>query len=147
MRTDGDLIRFRHSGVGYRLSVGLQISIVYRIEREKGYTLVLWVGVVTANQFLTHARRLSSDADWPPPRRLHFSDLRLASLDASMDEAILQTAADLYGQRPDKIANMKVAIVADNAFWKAIEFERIISRYWAFTIVFNALPTACTGLT
>jgi hypothetical protein len=122
------------------------MSIVYRIDKEKGYTLVLWVGVVTADEFLTHVRQLSSDADWPPPGRLHFADLRIASLDASMDEVILQAAADLYGQHPDKIASMKVAIVADNAFWKAIEFERIISQYGAVVIVFNALPTACIWL-
>jgi len=122
------------------------MSIVYRIDKEEGYTLVLWVGVVTADEFLTHVRRLSSDADWPPPGRLHFADLRIASLDASMDEAILQAAADLYGQHPDKIASMKVAIVADNAFWKATEFERIVSQYGALPIVFNALPTACIWL-
>jgi hypothetical protein len=122
------------------------MSIVYRIDKEKGYTLVLWEGVVTADEFLTHVRRLSSDADWPPSGRLHFSDLRTASLDASMDEAILQAAADLYSQHPDKIASMKVAIVANNAFWKAVEFERIISQYGAFAIVFNALQTACTWL-
>jgi hypothetical protein len=122
------------------------VSIVYRIDKAKGYTLVLWDGVVTASEFLTHVRRLSSDADWPPPKRLHLSDLRIASLDASMDEAILQAAADLYGQHLDKIASMKVAIVADNAFWKAIEFERIISQYGASAIVFNTLPTACIWL-
>ena len=122
------------------------MSIVYRIDKEKGYTLVLWEGVVTADEFLTHIRRLSSDTDWPPSRRLHLSDLHTASLDASMDEAILQAAAHLYGQHPDKIASMKVAIVANSAFWKAVEFERIISQYGAFAIVFNALPTACTWL-
>jgi hypothetical protein len=63
-----------------------------------------------------------------------------------MDEAILQAAADLYGQHSDKVASMRVAIVADNAFWKAIEFERIISRYGASAIVFNTLPTACLWL-
>ena len=122
------------------------MSIVYRIDKEKGYTLVVWEGVVTADEFLAHIRRLSSDTDWPPPRRLHLSDLHTASLDASMDEAILQAAAHLYGQHLDKIASMKVAIVANSAFWKAVEFERIISQYGAFAIVFNALPTACTWL-
>src|SRR5262245_39803671 len=122
------------------------MSIVYRIDQEKGYTIVLWEGVVTADEFLTHVRRLSSDAAWPPPGRLHLSDLHTASLDASMDAAILQAAADLYGQHPAKIARLKVAIVADSAFWHAVEFERIIAQYGAVAIVFNALPTACTWL-
>ena len=43
------------------------MSIVYRIDKEKGCTLVLWDGVVTADEFLAHVRRLSSNADWPPP--------------------------------------------------------------------------------
>lgn len=63
------------------------MSIVYRIDKGKGFTVVLWDGVVTADAFLAHVRRLSSDADWPPSRRLHLSDLRHTALDASMDEA------------------------------------------------------------
>ena len=122
------------------------MSIVYRIDKEKGYTLVVWEGVVTADEFLAHIRRLSSDTDWPPPRRLHLSDLHTASLDASMDEAILQAAAHLYGQHPDKIASMKVAIVATSAFWKAVEFERItvVSRESISTMM-NYQPTPCKG--
>ena len=41
---------------------------------------------------------------------------------------------------------MRAAIVAGEAFPKAVEFERLISRYGASAIVFNSLGTACTWL-
>ena len=122
------------------------MSIVYRIDKEKGLTVVLWEGVVTADDFLAHVRRLTSDADWPPPRRLHLSHLRFTSLDASMDEAIIEKAADLYGNHLKKGVNMKVAIVADEAFMKAVAFERVLLRYGASVVVFNFLDNACTWL-
>ena len=92
------------------------MSIVYRIDKEKGLTLVLWEGVVTADDFLAHVRRLTSDADWPPPKRLHLSHLWFTSLDASMDDAIIDKAAHLYGNHLETGENMKVAIVASEAF-------------------------------
>jgi hypothetical protein len=122
------------------------MSIVYHIDKEKGITVVLWDGVITADAFLAHVRRLSADADWPPSRRLHLSDLRNAALDASMDEATIEKAAEIYGKHQNKIANMKVAIVAGEPFNKAVIFERAISRYGATAIVFNFLDTACTWL-
>jgi len=122
------------------------MSIAYRIHKESGFTLVHWDGVVAAADFLAHVQRLSSDADWPPFRRLHISDLRNTSLDASMDHAALEAAAEIYGRHSDKLANLKVAVVADEAFWKAVDFERLISRYGASVTVFNFLDTACKWL-
>ena len=122
------------------------MSIVYRIDQEKGLTLVLWEGVVTADEFLAHVRRLCSDADWPPPKRLHLSHLRFTSLDASMDDAIIDKAAHLYGTHLATGENMKVAIVASEAFKKAVAFERVLLRYGASVVVFNFLENACTWL-
>lgn len=93
-----------------------------------GATLVVWGEVVTADDFLAHVRRLSSDADWPPSSRLHLSDLRMTSLDASLDEAVIEKAANLYGQHRHKIANMRVAVVAGEAFRKAVVFERALQQ-------------------
>jgi hypothetical protein len=70
----------------------------------------------------------------------------MASLDASMDDATIERAADLYGKHRSKIANMKVAIVAGVAFMTAVAFEREIARYGASAIVFNSLDIACTWL-
>jgi hypothetical protein len=124
------------------------MGIKYRIDQKKGITLALWEGLVTAEEFLAHVRRLTSDPDWPPPRRLHFADLRSTSLDASIDEGILETAADLYARRLERLAGMKAAIVAGSlqAYTKAVVVERLADRYGASVIVFNGLDTACTWL-
>ena len=122
------------------------MSIVYRIDQEKGLTLVLWEGVVTADEFLAHVRRLCADADWPPPKRLHLSHLRSTALDASIDDAIIEKAAHLYGNHLQTGVTMKVAIVASEAFKKAVAFERVLLRYGASVVVFNFLENACTWL-
>ena len=122
------------------------MSIVYRIDKAKGLTVVLWEGVVTADDFLAHVRRLTSDADWSPPKRLHLSHLRFTSLDASMDAAIIEKAAHIFGTHLKQGENMKVAIVAAEAFKKAVAFERVLLRYGASVVVFNFLENACTWL-
>ena len=118
------------------------MSIVYRIDEKLGATLVVWTGVVTADEFLAHVGRLSSDAGWPPPERLHLSDLRVATLDTSLDEATIDEAASLYARHRQKIEKMKVAIVAGTGFEKAVAFERVLERHGATAIVFNFLDSA-----
>ena len=76
------------------------MSIVYRIDRAQGITIVLWDGAVTADEYLAHVRRLLSDADWPLHRHRQLGDLRTASVDA-IDEATLETAAALFGKHPE----------------------------------------------
>lgn len=121
---------------------GRSLSIVYRIDKKLGATFVVWAGVVGADEFLAHVRRLSSDADWPPPGHLHLSDLRTASLDPSLDDATISEAAVLYARHRHKIEKMKVAIVAGTAFDKAVVFERVLERHGATVIVFNFLDSA-----
>jgi len=121
------------------------MSIVYRVDRERGTAFVVWDGVVTAAQWLAHIRLLLADADWPPDGRRHLSDLRTATPDASIDEAVLKQAADLFGTHP-KIANLRAAIVAGDAFVKAGIFERLITRHRPFVFVFNTLNPACDWL-
>ncbi len=67
------------------------MSIVYEISKERGTTIVLWDGVVSAKEFLAHVQRLSSDPNWPPPMPRHISDLANASLDATMDKSVMDT--------------------------------------------------------
>jgi len=119
------------------------MSIVYRINQERGVAFVVWDGLVTADEWLAHVRRLLADADWPPDRRRHLSDLRTATPDASIDEVVLKQAADLFGPQ---VANLRAAIVAGDAFEKAGIFERLITRYRPFVFVFNTLNPACGWL-
>ena len=119
------------------------MSIAYRINQERGVAFVVWDGLVTADEWLAHVRRLLADADWPPDGRLHLSDLRTATPDASIDEVVLKQAADLFGPQ---VANLRAAIVAGDAFEKAGIFERLITRYRPFVFVFNTLNPACGWL-
>jgi hypothetical protein len=119
------------------------MSIVYRIEEERGVALVLWGGVVTADEWLTHVRRLVADPKWPPA--LHISDLRSAHLDPSIDEAAIQEGADLFG-RHEKFAGLRAAIVAGDAFQKARVFEDMVAHHWGLVFTFNSLDPACRWL-
>lgn len=122
------------------------MSIKYQINQEKGYCVVSWQGVVTAEDFLNHAQRLLSDANWPTVKRLQLTDLRACNLDASMNDDALQKAATIFGNHPEGIVGLKLAVVASETFWKALEFERLISPHGATVIVFNMLPDACEWL-
>jgi hypothetical protein len=120
------------------------VSISYRLDKQRGVTCAVWDGLVTADIFLAHARRLLADPDWPPGGR-HLSDLRTAQLDESLDDVALKTVADLYGTHP-KIGTMRVAVVAGEFFEKAGVFERYIARHRPFLFVFNSLNPACSWL-
>jgi hypothetical protein len=120
------------------------MSIVYRIDQERGIVFVVWDGVVIADEWLAHIRRLLADATWPPDGRMHLSDLRTATPDASIDEAVMKEAADLFGTHP-KLPNLRVAIVAGDAFVKAGMFERLVTRHRPFVFVFNTLNPPAGG--
>jgi hypothetical protein len=121
------------------------MSIVYHIDKERGLACVVWDGTVTAAEFLGHVQRLISDPEWPPAGKLHLVDLRTASVDDSIDDAVLEQAAELYGQQP-KVADVRAAIVAGGEFLKAGAFERWTLRYPMFVFVFNTLQPACEWL-
>ena len=63
-----------------------------------------------------------------------------------MNDAIIEQAAHLYGNHLETDVTMKVAIVASEAFKKAVAFERVLLRYGASVVVFNFLENACTWL-
>ena len=122
------------------------MSIAYRIDRDRRLALTRWSGSVTADEFLDHVRGLCSNPGWPPaPEGRQLCDLRFASLDASIDGGVLEKAASFYGQHAG-IDTLRVAIVADQAFWKAVKFDELYSRQGGNSIVFNALATACAWL-
>ena len=85
------------------------MSIVYRI--EDGVAFVLWDGLVKADEWLTHVRRLVADPAWPQSRALHLSDLRSADIDESINQAVLTEAAGLFGSH-NRIQQLRAAIVA-----------------------------------
>jgi hypothetical protein len=121
------------------------MGIVYHVDKEEGITYVVWDGPVEAEQWLAHVQRLLSDPDWPAARGLHLTDLRTGILDTAFDGSLLEEVATMFGSHA-KISKVKTAIVAHEAFQKALLYERLVSRFEPFVIVFNDLGTACTWL-
>jgi hypothetical protein len=119
------------------------MSIVYRI--EDGVAVVLWDGLVKADEWLAHVRRLVADPAWPPSRALHLSDLRSASIDESIDQVVLREAAGLFGSH-ERIQQLRAAIVAGHSFAKARMFEDLIARHRGLVFAFNSLRPACSWL-
>jgi hypothetical protein len=121
------------------------VTIVYHIDKEAGITYVIWDGVVAAEQYIAHVKRLLADPGWPPARGLHLSDLRTASLDSTIDKTVLENAVAMFAEHP-KISIVRTAIVAHAAFHKALLYERLISPVEPSVIVFHNLDTACLWL-
>jgi hypothetical protein len=119
------------------------MSIVYRI--DDGVAVVLWAGLVTADEWLAHVRHMVADPAWPPARGLHLSDLRSARIDASIDHAALSAGAALFGAH-DKIGDIRAAIVAGESFANARLFEDLIARQHGMAFAFNSLRPACDWL-
>jgi hypothetical protein len=121
------------------------MTILYHIDKQAGVTYVVWDGVVAAESYIAHVKKLLADPDWPPARGLHLSDLRSTSLDSSIEKAVLAKAVGMFSEHP-KIATVKTAIVAHEAFHQALLYERLISPIEPSVIVFHNLDTACMWL-
>ena len=121
------------------------MPIMYSIDMDLGLTLVRWHGMVTAEEFLAHTHKLSTDSHWPPSKYLHLADLRTATLHESVNQDILLKIAEMYSVHP-KVRSFKVAIVAPaEAFNKALVFQRLVQTYMS-VIVFFSFNTACVWL-
>ncbi len=124
------------------------MSIIYRIDKDRGVAFSVWQGEVTPADFLAKLRAELADPDWPPRRRAHLVDLRTYAVreDAAAVEAAISTAIGIYAERRDKVARMRMAIVASDAFAHALSFQRLSLPGPLKVIVFNSLPTACAWL-
>lgn len=121
------------------------MPIMYSIDVDLGLTLVRWHGMVTAEEFLAHTHKLSTDSHWPPSKYLHLADLRTATLHESVNQDILLKIAEMYSVHP-KVRSFKVGIVVTaEAFYKAEAFQRLVQTYMS-VIVFFSLSTACDWL-
>jgi hypothetical protein len=122
------------------------MGIVYEINNEVGIAFVVWRGVVGAGDLLDHVRRLTSDPAWPTPQRQQISDLRSASLDASIDQAALEEAVAIFSAHRDKLANLQVAMLTPKEFDKTTTIGRLLIRHGAAVSAFSLPETACRWL-
>jgi len=122
-----------------------KMPIVYQINRDKGYTIAAWHGLVNADEYEKHVHQLVTDESWPPEKSLHLSDLRRAKLDDSFTEEVLIKSAKIYGERLIH-RRIKLAIIAEATYKKASIFEKSFMNYQPSAIVFHDLQSACLWL-
>ncbi len=132
----------------YRSDAGGAMSIVYRIDKDRGVAFSVWQGDVTPADFLATLQAELADPDWPPRRRAQLVDLRTYTVleDAAAVQAAIANAIGIYAEHRDKVARMRMAIVASDAFAQALSFQRLSLPGPLKVIVFNSLPTACAWL-
>jgi hypothetical protein len=121
------------------------VGVLHLIAKDEGIALDAWDGIVTADDYLASWHDLTQHADWPPRRRLHLGDLRRASPDPALDPSALRAVATMYGQYRDDFAQVRSAIVADEAFAQAFSFQTLMAANISM-VVFNELSTACVWL-
>ncbi len=122
------------------------MGIIYQVHEGLGTTFEAWCGMITATIFLAHANLMASDPRWPQPERRHMADLRSVSVDTSMDQETVEKAAAIYAQGRNRLAGLKLAIIAHTQFDKVTGFQAVLVRYGASVIVFNHTSAACKWL-
>ncbi len=121
------------------------MGISYRILPQKGVTIVLWQGEVGMDEMLAQLQRLNKDPDWPPSKGLQITDLRDVHLNEITVEMLRQTV-ETMSIAPNKLAHIKMAIVARDEFRKSATFARMMDKFQTTIVVFNSLDNACDWL-
>jgi hypothetical protein len=117
------------------------MPIGYRLDHERGITLVVWDGTVGLNEVLAHVEHLRADPDYPAGN-LHLTDLRtfVPAGPPPIDElgpAVLSAYA-----RP----GFRWAVVAVEAFAGVKELMDAVVPAGLDMIAFTDLHTACVWL-
>jgi hypothetical protein len=120
------------------------MSNAYRILKS-GLIVEVFVGRITEEELFEHQRRLLADPKFPPAPHV-FVDLTRASLEASIEDKVLQQFVDGYRPHRNKTEGARVAIVAGKDFEKASLYGRLADREKINVIVFTTINTACVWL-
>jgi hypothetical protein len=91
-------------------------------------------------------RKLPVDPDWPGKRRLYLNDLRTISAYINIDVISIKKVVAFLRKFPNKMANVKMAMVANKACQISNIFQRLLSKYPLTGAAFNSLDTPCTWL-
>ena len=122
------------------------MGILYRIDKEQGIAFTVWDGAITPDEQMAHLQRMAADPDWPAKNRMLLVDLRTTTAYKNFDDTTLKRVVAYLSERRANIANMKIAIVAHEAYEMSNLFQRLVKIYPLTMIVFNDLHTACTWL-
>ena len=121
------------------------MAITYRCDKDLRCTFIVWDADVTPEQWRDHSDRMWSDPTFPPGP-LMLADLSTANGAPSVSsEVVVEMAASLR-ERAAKVRPIRVAVIPNGAWDKALVLERDTEGSGLTTIVFNDLATACTWL-
>jgi hypothetical protein len=122
------------------------VAIAYRCSTDHRCTFVVWDGDVTPDEWRVHNERLFDDPAFPPGPRM-LVDLRSAGGAPSITADVLAEMGKRFNDRPDKLAEMTLAIVPNGSWDKARQlFEEEVAVPGLRAMTFTSLPTACVWL-
>jgi len=121
------------------------MGIAYRCVPELRCTFVVWDGDVTPEQWSSHVDRLAADPAFPPGPLL-LSDLSSAGTVPSITRATIDEMADRWRETSAAVGTFQCAIVPNEAWDKARQFEGELTGSNMRTMVFNEPWSACSWL-
>jgi len=120
------------------------VPITYAYDEPQRLVVQVWVGEVIADQWRAWASQRLDDPNMVTAQRI-LADVTRWTPDESIGEEMIREVAQRWGASRI-LAGKPVAIVAQNLFWDAQTFEKVLAGYGGRVIVFNDLDTACTWL-
>ena len=122
------------------------MSIVYRIDKKIGITYVVWDGMVTDEEYHAHTQRMLADPEWPPAGKRQFIDLTTVHSSNVISVRALQEGIRQWNTLPEKIAGMRMVLVARDDFVDSPIFETMVPAFDPNILVFHTVPTACVWI-
>ena len=121
------------------------MGIAYRSDHDLGLTIVVGDGIVTAEDWRAHVRRMTGDPVWPVGR-LGLTDQSTADTSAISGDDIRESAT-AFGSLGRQVSRRKGAIVAgDAAYRSAATFQQTRGPTGLRIRIFSDRNSACNWL-
>ena len=122
------------------------LGIIFTCHKEIGCTFELWDQTVSLEDWLESSARLVADPIWPTGGR-HLTDLRSGDTISAIYDSDLDEVSDLFSIYAERIAGLKLAIVAPEQARRRPElFVKFVSVIGVKAEVFETLKDACAWL-
>jgi hypothetical protein len=121
------------------------VSIAYRCDAGLRCTFVIWEGDVTPRQWSDHVERMLSDPAFPPGP-LMLADLSSAGRAPSITPDVIGEMALRWSAGAATLGQMQWALIPNQAWDKARQFETDLTAAGVQTMVFNEPWSACNWL-
>jgi len=121
------------------------MGIIQHFDEQKNLFIVLWHGVVKADEWFQYAPRLTSHPAWTTTSHI-LADLRYAEDTSTIGNEEIAQAVGIFSRDRSGLAGKQIAVVARDQFGKAQRFGALIARFGVSLVVFNNLDTACLFL-